>query len=313
MPLISVIVPVYKVEAYLQECIDSIFAQTYSNFELILVNDGSPDNCGAICNCAAQKDSRVRVLHQKNQGVTRARANGVAIATGEFVTFVDGDDTLPTYALATLVAPVNDDVDIVLGNVQSYKSAVKGYISREKYCEMCIMMRDIHVGPCSKLYGRHLFNEFVFDMPSELRIREDAVMNMRLAYNVRGKVYSTGEVVYNYRDNLESVTHTYTEGIDNQLIFQKCRLASIPDADKSHYVNCGLYNDIILQWMTPFCRCKKLFPNVLEFHRFIQEIKKQTPLRLGWYAGFLFYCTNNIVRSIVISVRDLLRHLIKIK
>ena len=75
-PSISVVVPVYRVEPYLQECIDSILAQSFSDFELILVNDGSPDSCGAICDQNAARDSRIRVHHQKNQGVTRARAKG---------------------------------------------------------------------------------------------------------------------------------------------------------------------------------------------------------------------------------------------
>ena len=88
-PQISVIVPVYKAEKYLPSCIDSILAQTFTDFELILVDDGSPDNCGAICDEYAQKDKRVKVIHKENGGVTAARADGVKISTGEFITFVD--------------------------------------------------------------------------------------------------------------------------------------------------------------------------------------------------------------------------------
>ena len=92
MPKISVIVPVYKAEAYLDRCIESILAQTYTDFELILVNDGSPDNCGAICDEYAEKDPRVRVIHKENGGVSTARNAGLAAATGEFIAFVDPDD-----------------------------------------------------------------------------------------------------------------------------------------------------------------------------------------------------------------------------
>ena len=81
-PLVSIIVPIYNVETYIQECIDSVVAQSFANFEVILVNDGSQDNCGIICNENAERDSRIRVIHQQNQGVTRARANGVAAARG---------------------------------------------------------------------------------------------------------------------------------------------------------------------------------------------------------------------------------------
>ena len=89
---ISVIVPVYKVEAYLDKCISSIANQTYRNLEIILVDDGSPDNCPAMCDTWAEKDSRIRVIHKTNGGLSDARNAGMAIATGELMTFVDSDD-----------------------------------------------------------------------------------------------------------------------------------------------------------------------------------------------------------------------------
>ena len=92
MPAVSVIVPVYNVEKYLRRCIDSILAQTFTDFELILVDDGSPDNCGAICDEYAARDARVRVIHKENGGVSSARNAGLDAATGEYVAFVDGDD-----------------------------------------------------------------------------------------------------------------------------------------------------------------------------------------------------------------------------
>ena len=91
-PLISVIVPVYKVEPYLDKCISSIVNQTYRNLEIILVDDGSPDNCPAMCDKWAEKDSRIRVIHKTNGGLSDARNAGMAIATGELMTFVDSDD-----------------------------------------------------------------------------------------------------------------------------------------------------------------------------------------------------------------------------
>ena len=91
-PLLSIIVPVYKVENDLQKCIDSILAQTFTDFELILVDDGSPDNCPALCDAAAAKDARIRVLHQKNGGLSAARNAGLDVARGEWIGFVDSDD-----------------------------------------------------------------------------------------------------------------------------------------------------------------------------------------------------------------------------
>ena len=91
-PLLSIIVPVYKVENYLPKCIDSILAQTFTDFELILVDDGSPDNCPALCDAAAEKDARVRVIHQKNGGLSAARNAGLDAARGAWIGFVDSDD-----------------------------------------------------------------------------------------------------------------------------------------------------------------------------------------------------------------------------
>ena len=90
--LVSIIVPVYKAEKYIHRCIDSLLAQTYKNIEAVLVDDGSPDNCGAICDEYAAKDSRVKVFHQQNRGVSAARNTGLAHIKGEWITFVDSDD-----------------------------------------------------------------------------------------------------------------------------------------------------------------------------------------------------------------------------
>ena len=92
MPKLSVIVPVFNTEKYLRECIESILNQTFTDFELILVDDGSTDKSGVICDEYAQLDDRIRIIHQENAGVTRARKRGVEIALGEYITFVDSDD-----------------------------------------------------------------------------------------------------------------------------------------------------------------------------------------------------------------------------
>ena len=101
-PLISVIVPIYKVERYLVRCLDSIVNQTYRNLEIILVEDGSPDNCGAICDDYARLDERIRVIHQENRGLSAARNAGLDIMSGEYLMFVDSDDRLKSNILQSL-------------------------------------------------------------------------------------------------------------------------------------------------------------------------------------------------------------------
>lgn len=90
--LISVIVPVYKVEKYINKCVDSIINQTYTNLEIILVDDGSPDNCGNICDEYAKKDNRIKVVHKENAGVSSARNIGLEKSSGKYITFIDADD-----------------------------------------------------------------------------------------------------------------------------------------------------------------------------------------------------------------------------
>lgn len=101
-PKISVIVPVYKVEEYLEECIESLVNQTMKEIEIILVDDGSPDHCGAICDQYAQKYSNITVIHQKNGGLSCARNQGLSIAKGEYISFVDSDDYVKENMLETL-------------------------------------------------------------------------------------------------------------------------------------------------------------------------------------------------------------------
>ena len=105
-PLLSIIVPVYKVENYLQKCIDSILAQTFTDVELILVDDGSPDNCPALCDAAAAKDARIRVIHQKIGGLSAARNAGLDVARGEWIGFVDSDDYIAPEMYETLYKAV---------------------------------------------------------------------------------------------------------------------------------------------------------------------------------------------------------------
>ncbi len=119
MDLISVIVPVYKVEAYLDQCVQSIVDQTYKNLEIILVDDGSPDNCGAMCDAWAQKESRIKVIHKENGGLSDARNAGLAVATGDHIGFVDSDDYIaPTMYEELMTRLIDNDSDIAACGVQ---------------------------------------------------------------------------------------------------------------------------------------------------------------------------------------------------
>ena len=107
-PKISVIVPVYKVENFLDRCVESIVGQTYENLEIILVDDGSPDNCPAMCDGWAEKDSRIRVIHKENGGVSSARNAALDIATGDYIGFVDSDDWIEPEMYSSLIQQISE-------------------------------------------------------------------------------------------------------------------------------------------------------------------------------------------------------------
>ena len=178
---IAVIIPVYKVEKYIAECIESILAQTYTNFRLILIDDGTPDNAGKICDEYAKKYSRITVIHQENAGATRARARGVEEAKScEYILFVDGDDTIKNDTLETLYTESTiNDADIVISHIRPFTNIGKDSISIEKYRYYLLTELDISPGPVCKLFKKHLFDNFTFDIPREITIAEDVLMNLR--------------------------------------------------------------------------------------------------------------------------------------
>ena len=120
MRKISVIVPVYNAEHYLSHCIDGILAQSFTDFELLLIDDGSTDGSSAICDAYAEADSRVRVFHKKNGGVSSARNLGLDEATGKFVFFADADDLIPLTALSALMACMDDTTDMAIGSFSTF-------------------------------------------------------------------------------------------------------------------------------------------------------------------------------------------------
>ncbi len=116
MTLFSIIVPIYNVEKYIHKCVDSLIHQTYSNIEIILVDDGSPDSCPQICDEYAEKDNRIKVIHKKNGGLSDARNSGLNIATGDYIIFVDCDDYIDIDTCEQFAKHVDNDIDILIGD-----------------------------------------------------------------------------------------------------------------------------------------------------------------------------------------------------
>ena len=151
--MISVIIPVYNVENYLEECLNSVQHQTYTNIEVILVNDGSTDKSKLICEHYCKEDSRFHLLNQENQGLSAARNNGVAASTGEFIAFVDSDDIiLPNY-LETLIHYMTDEIDIV----ESQFTLSKEEFLDERFKELMILFEG-NSEEAVKIFPKHVLN-----------------------------------------------------------------------------------------------------------------------------------------------------------
>lgn len=211
-PKISVIVPVYNAERHLRQCIDSILSQSFSNFELLLVDDGSTDTSGTLCEQYAAKDARVQVLHQKNAGVSAARNCGLDEASGEFFTFVDSDDFLDEgFLQAALEGIERENADVFLSGLQMetyaggkrtqtdvYRiAATRVYSIKElldaleqDYPQICIC------GPCCKLYRAEICRTLRFNR--KLNFGEDTDFNLDI-FAAAKRVLFSEEVFYHYR------------------------------------------------------------------------------------------------------------------
>lgn len=216
MPDISVIVPVYKVEKYLDRCIESIVNQTYPDLELILVDDGSPDNCPALCDAWAERDERIRVIHKKNGGASSARNAGLKIAKGNWIAFADSDDWLDRTALKTLYD---------LANQYNVPMAIGGMRVVQKYTDASIVMKqnarvlsnadlmsrffrlngepDTH-SVWGAIIRRDILDDYSF---IEGRMNEDVETCYYLARKCEAAVY-TDAPLYNYFKNIEGVTNS---------------------------------------------------------------------------------------------------------
>lgn len=198
-PLISIIVPVYNAERYIGKCIESILSQTFHNIECLLIDDGSKDSSGAICNEYALKDKRVRVVHQENGGEMVARAAGVRISSGKYLYFVDSDDKIMPDTLTSMFSYMKDNVDIV-----AFENQYDGNFYIVDYAEILLSFRLWAVW--GKLYRRYLFDDYVLDVPSSFKVGEDFLTNLRILKNMKGSVICKPQYKYLYnRQNPESV------------------------------------------------------------------------------------------------------------
>lgn len=224
MPSISIIVPVYRAEKVLHYCIDSILNQKFTDFELILVDDGSPDSSGKICDKYAEKDTRVKVIHKQNGGVSSARNAGIEVAQGEYICFVDSDDYLEKDYLEILVEtkkkfPDYDSVWCGFQTVEDYNGKNnKDVIAENNTKFSCYSLEDIMLlhekwldaSPCNKLFNKRVVVNNNIKFPDDLSLGEDLLFNFEYLDCSEGKIVVINKPLYNYiRDGKESLDNKY--------------------------------------------------------------------------------------------------------
>ncbi len=221
--LFSIIVPIYKVEEYLAQCVDSILSQSFTDFELILVDDGSPDNCPKMCDDYAKKDSRVKVVHKENGGLISARKAGLEISQGEYIVNVDGDDFVKTDFLSTIANIIEKHpVDMVCFGYEKtdginsiptdiYKCEL-GFYDREKIERQIFPIlfesengTSFPAGIVLKVVKKEVIQPILSTINSRIVIGEDAVCS-KICLFKSNSIYVEDKSLYCYRTNLQSLS-----------------------------------------------------------------------------------------------------------
>lgn len=220
-PLISVVVPVYNVESYLERCVRSICEQTYTNLQIILVDDGATDSSGAICDSCAKGDSRITVIHKPNGGLSDARNKGMSYAQGEFVTFVDSDDYIGINHVANLhkAYKTNPNCPLAITGTTRFSkpipSTVMGDIagltckklSKNEALSIALAGKQSSLfaeHACGKLYKKELFPLLVFPLN---RLYEDRFLCYRIICEANGATYEDANDYFYYYDREDSLRH----------------------------------------------------------------------------------------------------------
>lgn len=276
MDLISVIVPVYKVEAYLDRCVESIVKQTHSRLEIILVDDGSPDNCPAICDVWAKKDSRIRVIHKKNGGLSDARNAGVTVATGEYIVFIDSDDWIHSQYVELLYTAVKKynadiagcDIRLVYDDSIQYEqviATVESYTS-EQAIETLINGTGFRAVVWNKLYRRRVLQGESFTIG---RYHEDEFFTYKILAKAERLVFVNAELYFYYQrpgSIMNSSSSKHLDVLDaylERLVFLQNKYPKLYHADKVGFcISCiGLYQDILRFSGTEKKSCMKIIKN----------------------------------------------------
>ena len=244
-PLVSISVPVYKTERDLRRCVESLLNQTLRDIEIILVDDGSPDNCGIICDEYAAKDARIKVIHKENGGLSSARKEGLKHCTGIYYTVCDSDDWVePTMYEELYQRAVETNADIVAcdyyseyGNGKQVRSVSYTYTTQEQYIED-LMLRTTSVNTWSKLFRRDMIRDLGIDYTEGVNLGEDGLFLFKTLL-VPQKIATLPRALYHYQRDMNSASYTNNitlKGIENAAYLHYWKAENYKDSryDRAH-------------------------------------------------------------------------------
>ena len=231
---ISVIIPVYNAEATLKTCVMSVLGQTFHDFDIIIVDDGSTDSSPAICDELQSDNNNVRCIHQKNKGQSLARWCGVEASDAQWITFVDSDDTLARNALEALCSKVSDDTDIVLGNGKSILQEPKDRIPIGVFRHLAVKGEGQIGLVWGCLYRRSVLTANLFDLPTEFRMGEDYIFWLRLVFNTTKPINILYENVY--QKGPDTCSSTFSWNSDYIQRIHTLRFEAIPSGERQTYM-----------------------------------------------------------------------------
>lgn len=230
--VVSIIIPIYNAELHLNKCLLSVLNQTYGNLEVILINDGSTDLSGEICDNYAKTDNRIRVIHQKNAGPSHARNTGIKMSVGEYIQFVDSDDWIEPDMTEKLVEAMVDHVQLVICGYKnnadaSFIPAINGVYQKPEFMLHFgnLYKHIIFPSPCNKLYRTAIIKEFAIRFSENMTMGEDLLFNMDYLKNCN-RINIIPDQLYNYMiSNNNSLTKSFNKNLfDNQqILFQNVR------------------------------------------------------------------------------------------
>lgn len=265
MKTISVIVPVYNKRDYIERCVKSVIGQSFKDFELILVDDGSTDGSGSVCDALGATDERIKVVHTANRGVSAARNAGIAMSTGRYLTFMDGDDCIPKGYLATLFEAAGG-ADIALCDVTCLKNGVesirfsckRGTLTGAEAIELLLSRKEINSGPCGKLFCREVVGDLSFP---PMKVYED-ILFVLAAFDRARCIRTTDGTEYLYDQDTGGAMSEYAKKPCGDLITMAEKVLNYLDERKGLFTPVPEYTTI---------------SHLMQHLKEIEGIKEKTP------------------------------------